>query len=319
MGAGAGVVIVAGLLQLASPLLNVQWQDDSARTGRMLVIDVAVSPTMAPVRSIEVTLDDKAGIAMPSSKDRRRYRLLAPIEIEAAIAPLTLAIDVVLTDNEHLHWEKPIPLREGSYDNRKITVSKKFTSPSKLQQKRAARESKELSAVLETTSPERLWRGNWARPTVGVETSPFGTLRTYNKKRKSRHLGLDLDGDVGDAIVAGNRGRVMMAADRFYSGGTVVIDHGQGFITMAFHMSRIDVVAGQLVEKGALLGAVGASGQVTGPHLHFTVKLANVSVDPHQLLGLDLSADADDVAAPLIHQAAGPLTASPPAPMPSTR
>jgi len=313
----AVVVVVAAFFATASPALDVQWQPESARTGRMLVVDVAVSPTMAPVRSIEVTVDDKAGIAMPSSKDRRRYRLLAPIEIEAVIEPVTLAIDVVLTDNEHLHWEKPVPIREGAYDKRKITVSRKFTSPSKLQQARAARESKALSAVLETTSSERLWRGSWARPTAGVETSPFGTLRTYNKKRKSRHLGLDLDGKVGDAIVAGNRGRVLMATDRFYSGGTVVIDHGQGLITMAFHMSRIDVIEGQLVDKGDPLGAIGASGQVTGPHLHFTVKLANVSVDPHQLLELDLSADADDVVTPLVHQPAGP-TATPPAPKPTT-
>ncbi len=309
---GSIVVVIVGLLGLAvaPPLLDVQWQDDSARTGRMLVVDVGVSATMAPVRSIEVMLDDKQGIAMPSSKDRRHFRLMSPIEIDAAIAPLVLRIDVVLTDNEHLHWEKPVAIAAGAYDQRKITVSKKFTSPSKLQQKRADRESKELSAVLETTSSERLWRGSWARPTVGVETSPFGTLRTYNKKRKSRHLGLDLDGDTGDAIVAGNRGRILMATDRFYSGGTVVIDHGQGLITMAFHMSRMDVAVGQLVQKGQVLGAIGASGQVTGPHLHFTVKLANVSVDPRQLLGLDLNADADDDT-PLAIHAPSPSPAAP--------
>ena len=179
-----------------------------------------------------------------------------------------------------------------------------------------AERSKQVAAVLDTVSPERLWRGSWARPTAGIETSPFGTLRTYNKKRRSRHMGLDLDGDTGDAIVAGNRGRVLMAVDRFYSGGTVVLDHGQGLITMAFHMSRIDVVAGQLVDKGELLGAIGASGQVTGPHLHFTVKLDGVSVDPKQLLALDLSADADDdKAAPLLTPAAhGPQPKPSPSP-----
>lgn len=312
----SAVIAMVSLL-IATPLLDVQWDPESARTGRMLVVDARVAASMAPIKRIEISLDDKRGVAMPASKDGRRYRLLAPIEIEhGTTEPMTLTINALLVDGEQVQWQKPVAIGEGNYDKRNITVGKKFTSPSKLQKKRAARESKELAAVLDTISPERLWRGSWARPTAGIETSPFGTLRTYNKKRRSRHMGLDLDGDTGDAIVAGNRGRVLMAVDRFYSGGTVVLDHGQGLITMAFHMSRIDVVAGQLVDKGELLGAIGASGQVTGPHLHFTVKLDGVSVDPKQLLALDLSADADDdKAAPLLTPAAhGPQPKPSPSP-----
>jgi murein DD-endopeptidase MepM/ murein hydrolase activator NlpD len=138
-----------------------------------------------------------------------------------------------------------------------------------------------------------LWRGSFTKPTPGAETSPFGTLRTYNNKRRSRHLGLDLDGDVGAPVLASNHGRVVLAAERFYSGGTVVIDHGQGLFTMYFHLSRIDVIAGADVVKGASIGAVGASGQVTGPHLHFTVKFQGHAQNPARLLALDLSADAE--------------------------
>lgn len=290
-----GIALVVATLIATAPLLDVQWAPDSARTGKMLDLMVTVSPTAAAIQQLEIVLDGKRGIAMPASKDRHTWRALAPIEIEAKIEPIELRVDARLSDGEQVHWQKPVAIREGDYDQRNITVGRKFTSPSKQQQKRAARESKELAAVLETMSPERLWRGSWAKPVKGEETSPFGTLRTYNKKRRSRHMGLDLDGEIGDPIVAGNRARVLMATDRFYSGGTVVLDHGQGFITMAFHMSRIDVKVGQLVEKGELLGAVGKSGQVTGPHLHFTAKLDNVSVDPAQLLKLDLSADDDDV------------------------
>ena len=139
------------------------------------------------------------------------------------------------------------------------------------------------------------------KPTPGEQTSPFGTLRTYNKKRRSRHMGLDLDGDVGAPIVAANRGRVLIATERYYSGGTVLVDHGQGLMTMYFHMSRIDVKAGKLVEKGEALGAVGASGQVTGPHLHLSTKLGGEYVDSAQLLRLDLDDDIDSgvVAAPV--------------------
>jgi murein DD-endopeptidase MepM/ murein hydrolase activator NlpD len=184
-----------------------------------------------------------------------------------------------------------VPILAGAYDKRTISVSKKFTSPSKAQRIRAEKESASLTAALATTSADRLWRGSFIKPTPGDMTSPFGTLRTYNKKRKSRHLGLDLDGDVGAPIVAANGGRVLLAMERFYSGGTVVLDHGQGLITMYFHMSRIDVVDGQTVEQGQGLGAVGASGQVTGPHLHFCVRLDGLYVDPSHVLTLDLGGD----------------------------
>jgi murein DD-endopeptidase MepM/ murein hydrolase activator NlpD len=186
--------------------------------------------------------------------------------------------------------------REGGYDKRAITVGKQFTHPAKQQKQRAARESKTLAAALKTHSDERLWRGSFTKPTPGEQTAPFGTLRTYNKSRRARHLGWDLDGDVGAPIVAAGGGRVLLATERFYSGGTVLLDHGQGLMTMYFHMARIDVAAGSVVRKGEGLGAVGASGQVTGPHLHFSVRLGGLYVDPKQLLALDFSSDAEDQA-----------------------
>jgi hypothetical protein len=282
----------------SSKLLDVRWVDDSARTGRMLVVDIAVAPSVEPIVTLDVKLGERQGISFPASADRRRHRALVPIPIDGKPGPRQLHIDATLQDGSPARWHKPVPVKEGAYDKRHIKVGKQFTSPSKAQQQRAAKEAEALSAALSTTSAERLWRGSFARPTPGVVTSPFGTLRTYNKKKKSRHLGLDLDGDVGDPIVAPNRGRVLLATERFYSGGTVVLDHGQGFITMYFHMSRIDVAVGQLVEKGEGLGAVGASGQVTGPHLHWSVKLDGLYMNPSQLLELDLTMDSEPLPSP---------------------
>ena len=209
-----------------------------------------------------------------------------------------LRIDATLQDGTGATWSKPVPVVQAPYDERHLKVSRKFVKPTLAQRKRAAREAKALTAALATASPERRWRGSFARPTAGVETSPFGTRRTYNDKKKSRHLGLDLDGAIGVPIVAAGRGRVALASERFYSGGTVVIDHGQSVFTMYFHMSRIDVRVGDVVEKGQGLGAVGATGQVTGPHLHFSVRFGDLYVDPARLLALDLSADAEDRPAP---------------------
>jgi murein DD-endopeptidase MepM/ murein hydrolase activator NlpD len=128
-------------------------------------------------------------------------------------------------------------------------------------------------------------------PTAGGETSPFGTLRTYNKKKKSRHLGLDLDGDIGAPVFASNRGRVVLSSDRFYSGGTIVIDHGNGLFSMYFHLSKRMPKVGQLIERGEGIGAVGKSGQVTGPHLHFSIKMNGIYVDGAALLATSFDDD----------------------------
>jgi murein DD-endopeptidase MepM/ murein hydrolase activator NlpD len=273
------------------PRLDVNIVADSALTGRLMVVDIAVAASVSPIKTLGITLDGKTGVAAETSADRRRYRALVPISIEQKPGQLTLAVDAALDDGGFVRWQKPVAVRLGTYDKRTITVSKKFTSPSKAQRQRAAAEATTLSAAMADTLQERLWRGSFVKPTAGPMTSPFGTLRTYNKKRRSRHLGLDLDGEVGDAIIAANAGRVVMAMERFYTGGTVVIDHGQGLLTMYFHMSRIDVVSGQRVARGQNLGAVGASGQVTGPHLHFSVKLDGLYADPSHLLTIDLSED----------------------------
>ena len=246
---------------------------------------------MAPLASVAVTLGNHPGVVFPTSADGRRFQALVPISIESKPGPQVLTVDATLEGGGFVRWQKPVPILAGAYDKRTISVSKKFTSPSKAQRIRAEQESASLTAALATTSADRLWRGSFIKPTPGDMTSPFGTLRTYNKKRQSRHLGLDLDGDVGAPIVAANRGRVLLAMERFYSGGTVVLDHGQGLITMYFHMSRIDVVDGQTVEQGQGLGAVGASGQVTGPHLHFCLRLDGLYVDPSHALTLDLGGD----------------------------
>jgi murein DD-endopeptidase MepM/ murein hydrolase activator NlpD len=265
-----------------------------ARTGKLVVVTVAAPPTGLEIAALSATLGTRAGTAWPTNESRRTWRALVAVDIEETASSLPLVVEAQRADGSTTSSTSIVRIRPGRYDRRSISVGKQFTSPSAEEQERAARESEELVAALRLSSSTRLWRGRFVRPTPGPETAPFGTLRTYNKKRRSRHLGLDLDGAVGAPIVAANHGRVLLAAERFYSGGTVLLDHGEGLVTMYFHMSRIDVVVGQELARGAGLGSVGASGQVTGPHLHLTVRLGGCSVDPAQLLALDLSDDAED-------------------------
>ncbi len=296
------VALAVGALVCAGPspeALEVSWPAEGLGTGRATLLEVKGAPARPPIVSLTGSMGGRAVVAFPASGDRRRWLVLAPVSIEQKRTTAPLVLDATLEDGSAVGWRKPAPVMQAPYDERHLTVSKKFIKPTLAQRKRAAREAKALTAALATATPERLWRGSFARPTAGVETSPFGTKRTYNDKKKSRHLGLDLDGAVGAPIVATARGRVVLATERFYSGGTVVLDHGQSLFTMYFHMSRIDVRVGDVVEKGQGLGAVGATGQVTGPHLHFSVRFGELYVDPARLLALDLSADAEDAPPPV--------------------
>lgn len=289
--------VLALLLLAAEPTggLEVRWEGEGLHTGRVTLLTVTVPPAAAPIVSLTATLGDRPLVVLPASADRRRWFALAPVGIEQRPRPQPLRVDAALQDGSAALWSKPAPVVAAPYDERHLKVSKKFVKPSAVQRKRAAREARAMTAATATRAPERWWRGSFARPTAGVETSPFGTKRTYNDRKKSRHMGLDLDGAIGAPVVATNRGRVALAAERFYSGGTVVLDHGQGIFTMYFHLSRIDVRVGDFVEKGQGVGAVGATGQVTGPHLHFAVRFGDLYIDPARLLALDLSADGEDV------------------------
>jgi murein DD-endopeptidase MepM/ murein hydrolase activator NlpD len=138
------------------------------------------------------------------------------------------------------------------------------------------------------------WEGGFLHPTASAETAAFGTRRLLNGVQRSRHLGWDLDGKVGDPVHATQAGRVVVAARLFYSGGTVILDHGQGLFSLYFHLSALDVKKGQTVHRAQRVGRVGRSGRVTGPHLHFAFKLDGVYVDPERLLALPWPGTSDE-------------------------
>jgi murein DD-endopeptidase MepM/ murein hydrolase activator NlpD len=135
----------------------------------------------------------------------------------------------------------------------------------------------------------RVWSGDFVRPAAGPITSAFGTERVFNGELQSRHWGVDLDGDRGDPIVAANRGVVTLVGDFYYSGNVAYVDHGEGLVTAYLHMSEVVISQGDTVEAGQIIGKIGSTGRVTGPHLHWVTRLGRVTIDPMSALALDLS------------------------------
>jgi len=157
---------------------------------------------------------------------------------------------------------------------------------------RAEAEQRELTAALADSAAERLWQGPFRVPVEGGRpTGGFGLRRILNGQSRSPHAGFDWAAPEGTPVLATNAGRVALVADHFFAGRSVVVDHGLGLFTLYFHLSAVSVSVGEAVGAGQVLGAVGATGRVTGPHLHFGVILGGARVDPESLLALAPPAD----------------------------
>ncbi len=180
-----------------------------------------------------------------------------------------------------------VPVIARAYRSSRITVAPKFVKPPPEVATRIADEQKIKKKVF-ASSPmsERFWQGRFQAPTNTGQTSPFGTRRLYNGKTNSIHQGLDFGAATGTAIHASNAGRVAIAQEMYFEGGFVVIDHGEGVFTLYMHLSEFLAKEGAMVERGQPIARSGASGRVTGPHLHFGVQWQGSYLEPATLLQL---------------------------------
>lgn len=169
---------------------------------------------------------------------------------------------------------------EGEYKKEKITVEGSKVTPPKDVLKRIEQEREEANKIYATANVGLKFNSKFILPMSSMVTSPFGTARVFNGTLKSYHGGTDFRAAVGTSVVAANDGVVVIAKDRYYAGGSVVIDHGEGIYTQYYHLSALNVKVGQSVKKGDTIALSGASGRVSGPHLHFGVIVGGVQVNP---------------------------------------
>jgi murein DD-endopeptidase MepM/ murein hydrolase activator NlpD len=174
----------------------------------------------------------------------------------------------------------PIDVAAKKYAEQHLKVKPGQVELSKQDLARHERERAHLESVRHTFSDTPPVTLRLVQPTPGPRSSSFGLRRYFNGQPRSPHGGMDIAAPTGTAVVAAARGRVIDVDDYFFSGNTVIIDHGQGFLTLYAHLERIDTRVGESVAAGSSIGRVGATGRVTGPHLHFSVYLNAVAVDP---------------------------------------
>ncbi|HXC47837.1 MAG TPA: M23 family metallopeptidase [Candidatus Sulfotelmatobacter sp.] len=210
---------------------------------------------------------------------------LLGVDLEKPAGSYEWKITWSAADGKPLACSLPVTVRAGKFPTERLTVEKQFVQPDPEQQKRAEVDQKRMKAIYDTVTPEVLWKGKFVVPLKGVSTGGnFGRRRVLNGEARSPHAGVDFPAAAGTPVYAAQSGKVVLAENLYYSGNTVVIDHGFGIYTLYAHLSEIGVHAGDPVEASAEIGKVGATGRVTGPHLHWGLTIDHARVNALQIV-----------------------------------
>jgi murein DD-endopeptidase MepM/ murein hydrolase activator NlpD len=215
-----------------------------------------------------------AGVAFESAPGK--YALELSAQPAAGKAPLTFTRTFTVA-----HFQYPQIKVE-------LTVEKKFTEPNPEQLQQAEESKKIKQDYLSRVTPDREWDGNFAAPAEAAISDVYGSQRIFNGKAQREHQGLDFRIPTGTPVAAMNSGTVLLARFLYFEGNCVVIDHGQGLLTLYFHLSEFKVKEGDLVKRGQIVGLSGGTGRATGPHLHVAVRWQGTYLDPARLMQLPL-------------------------------
>ncbi|OGL06576.1 MAG: hypothetical protein A3I03_01335 [Candidatus Rokubacteria bacterium RIFCSPLOWO2_02_FULL_68_19] len=276
-------LLVAAAPAQAREALSVRWEPRVVRQGDVAMVFVTGLPD---AKAVEGSLAGQPLTFFPYGDG---YAALAGIDLEARPGMATWRVGVMDARDRPLKASGRLQIRARKFPVQRLTLPREMVELDAPTLQRVEEESKRLRTLYATITPERHWRGRFAKP-VGVPDAGegFGARRIINGQPRAPHAGLDYSADAGTPVVGANAGHVALVAEYFFPGRLVVLDHGLGLYTLYFHLERADVSDGDRVERGQIIGRVGASGRATGPHLHFAAHLRQTRIDPALLLQLRL-------------------------------
>ena len=256
------------------PVLTLSRSVPVLRVGDAVLVSVDAS---SPLTTLEGDAFGRPVMFWPSGE--RQWQGLIGIDLE--VEPGTYDLQVRATGPQGTAQARMrLPVDRRQLETRRIRVAERFVEPAEEETARILREAELLASVLGRSQPERMWRGAFAVPVPGPATSSFGRLTIMNDTPRGRHRGVDFRAAEGTPVRAPNAGLVVLAADLYFTGNTVIVDHGAGVMSLFAHLSRLSVAEGAVVASGDLLGDSGATGRVTGPHLHWAMRLGGATIDP---------------------------------------
>lgn len=269
---------------LAAEFRNVFWQPNAMEQGSVTFFTVEMTK---PASRVSGRFLGKELSFFKGEKPMVWYAL-AGVDLETAPGSYDLAITALVPGKGIVHAAKKIDVAAGNFKTGSVTVPEDFIHPDAAGRKMIAADviAKSHAYVHAMAAPQ--WSGNFIKPVDAPSTASFGMTRELNEEATSQHRGTDYPAPTGSAVRASNAGTVVLAREMFYEGICVIVDHGQHFFTIYMHLSKMDVQAGEVVKKGDRLGLSGATGRVTGPHLHMGVRWNGSYIDPTKLVALTL-------------------------------
>jgi len=215
--------------------------------------------------------------------DATRWQALLGIDIDTPPGSYVVSFEATSAGNT-MTATTDLHITSGVFGRRVLKVDNSFVNPSEPAIARITSEAREIEQLWTQSEPRRLWDLGFVRPVPGRANGAFGSRSVFNGQPRQPHGGADFLSPAGTPIHAPNSGRIVLARDLYFTGNTVVIDHGLGVFSLLAHLSVMEVHQGELVTRGQIIGQVGATGRVTGPHLHWGVRMNGARVDPLSLL-----------------------------------
>ena len=275
------VSLPRGAAAQSAPALRVDARSRSVAPGELVILTMtgdsaaidnvrvtAFSREIRAYRSADGTWQALVGIDL----DQRPGRYTANIEADAGGATIRESHTCIV--------------ERRTFPTRTLRVNPDFVNPPPEELTRIAEDQKFIRMVYASSAATRLWSEPFTRPVPGTANSAFGSRSVFNGQPRSPHAGADFLSPSGTPIVTPNAGRVLCARSLYFTGNTVIIDHGLGVFSKLAHLSRLDVHEGDAVQEGQIVGLVGATGRVTGPHLHWALSVSGARVDPLSMLAV---------------------------------
>lgn len=263
------------------PKLTVAMTARAMQPGEVVKIDVSCSCSM-PLERVRATAFGKDIELVPAGSS---WQALVGIDLETRARQYVLRIDATGQGMPPLTTARTLRVEPRTFPTRRLRVSPEFVEPPPDALERIVLENERIASLLQIVSA-RHWDGMFLTPVVPTITSDFGTRTLFNGQPRAPHLGVDLAGQTGTPIKAPSGGRIALADNLYLTGNTLIIDHGQGLYSLLAHLSGFAVDSAREVTAGEVVGFVGATGRVTGPHLHWSTRLNGARVNPMSLVEL---------------------------------
>jgi murein DD-endopeptidase MepM/ murein hydrolase activator NlpD len=245
--------------------------------GSLILADIT---SVKPLPEFTAQWDGKPTPLWTEGEAKKTLHALLGVDLEKAPGKYDWKISWNSVKGQAITCAVTVTVLKGKFRTESLKVDNQFVQPDPEQQKRAEDDQKKMKVIYDTVTAERLWEGKFRLPLKYVTSGGnFGRRRVLNGEPRSPHAGVDFPAAAGTPVLAAQTGKVVLAEDLYYSGNTVVIDHGYGIFTLYAHLSEIGVQPGQVVAVSSEIGKVGATGRVTGPHLHWGLTIEHARVN----------------------------------------